>query len=98
MANAYERPDVRATNEVEALVRTLLEELAGWRRRCQKAEADLQEIRAAGSGGADLVKVRKRLAEVEAENVALRQRVDAARDRVRNLVGRLSFLEQGGGA
>lgn len=98
MASTYERPDVRAANEVEALVRTLLEELAGWRRRCQKAEADLQEIRAAGSGGADLVKVRKRLTEVEAENVALRQRVDSARDRVRSLIGRLSFLEQGGGA
>ena len=96
MAYTYERPDLRAVEEVEQHVRTLLEELAGWRRRCQKAEAELQELRAAGSGGADLVKVRRRLAEAEAENVALRQRVDTARDRVRNLVGRLSFLEQGG--
>ncbi len=97
MAYTYERPDVRALDELETLVRHLLDELAGWRRRAIKAEAELQELRTtAGATGGDVSKVRKRVAELEAENQALRQRVDTARDRVRTLVGRLSFLEQGG--
>lgn len=96
MAYTYERPDVRALDEVEQLTRNLLDELAAWRRRCLKAEGELQELRGAGGGGADLVKVRRRAAELATENQALRQRVDAARDRVRGLVGRLTFLEQGG--
>lgn len=97
MAYTYERPDLRALDELETLVRHLLDELAGWRRRAIKAEAELQELRTtAGATGGDVSKVRKRVAELEAENQALRQRVDTARDRVRTLVGRLSFLEQGG--
>ena len=96
MAYAYDRPDVQALDEVEQLSRHLIEELAGWRRRCLKAEGELQEVRTAGGGGLDLVKVSKRVAELDAENHALRQRVETARDRVRSLVGRLSFLEQGG--
>src|SRR5688572_33479737 len=97
VAYTYERPDLRALDELETLVRHLLDELAGWRRRAIKAEAELQELRTtAGATGGDVSKVRKRVAELEAENQALRQRVDTARDRVRTLVGRLSFLEQGG--
>ena len=97
MAYTYERRDLRALDELETLVRHLLDELAGWRRRAIKAEAELQELRTtAGATGGDVSKVRKRVAELEAENQALRQRVDTARDRVRTLVGRLSFLEQGG--
>ena len=97
MAYTSERPDLRALDELETLVRHLLDELAGWRRRAIKAEAELQELRTtAGATGGDVSKVRKRVAELEAENQALRQRVDTARDRVRTLVGRLSFLEQGG--
>ena len=98
MANVYERPDTRALNEVEQLTRHLLDELAGWRRRCLKAETELHDLRSAGGGAVDAVKVRRRAAELESENLALRQRVDTARDRVRSLVGRLSFLEQGGEA
>jgi FtsZ-binding cell division protein ZapB len=97
VAYTYERPDARALDELETLVRHLLDELAGWRRRSLKAEAELQELRsAAGATGGDVSKVRKRVVELETENQALRQRVDVARDRVRTLVGRLSFLEQGG--
>ena len=97
MAYTYERPDLRALDELETLVRHLLDELAGWRRRAIKAEAELQELRTtAGATGGDVSKVRKRVAELEAETQALRQRVDTARDRVRTRVGRLSFLELGG--
>jgi FtsZ-binding cell division protein ZapB len=35
--------------------------------------------------------------ELETENQTLRQRIDAAKDRLRVLSGRLSFLEQHGG-
>ena len=97
MAYTYERPDVRALDELETLVRHLLDELAGWRRRCLKAEADLQEAKkSTRGGGGDSAASRRRLAELETENQALRQRVDTARDRVKTLVGRLTFLEQGG--
>jgi FtsZ-binding cell division protein ZapB len=97
VAYSYERPDIRALDDLEQLVRTLLDELAGWRRRSLKAEAELQELRSSSGGtGTDLTKVRRRVAELETENQALRMRVDTARDRVRTLVGRLNFLEQGG--
>jgi FtsZ-binding cell division protein ZapB len=99
VAYAYERPDVKALEELEELARHMLDELSGWRRRCLTAEAELQELRSVGGGsGPDLVKARQRLVELETENKALRQRVDTARDRVRGLMGRLSFLEQGSDA
>ena len=96
VAYTYERPDVRALDELETLVRHLHDELAGWRRRCLKAVADLQEAKKNSRGGGDSAASRRRLAELETENQALRQRVDTARDRVKTLVGRLTFLEQGG--
>lgn len=97
MAYTYERPDQKALEELEKLSRHMLEELGSWRRRCLKAEAELQELQAAGGGAApDLARARQRMKELEAENQALRQRVDTARDRVHGLVGRLTFLEQGG--
>lgn len=101
MANAYERPDLRAFEEVERLVSHLLEELAGWRRRSLRAEAELQQRKddAAQPGGGDSRTMRARLAELEAENVELRRRADAARDRLRAILGRIAFLEeQAGGA
>jgi FtsZ-binding cell division protein ZapB len=100
VAYAYERPDQRAAEELETLVRHLLDELAGWRRRGLKAEAELQQLRSGdGKAGAPPAAVRGRVVELETENQALRRRVDAARERVQSLVGRLSFLEeQAGGA
>ena len=97
MAYTYERPDVRALDELEQLIGHLLEELAGWRRRSLRAEADLQDLRAHSgpSAGPELAQARQRVIDLETENQALRQRVDTARERVRALVGRLSFLEQG---
>ena len=51
-----------------------------------------------GNKQAELKQTEQRLTELEAENRALRQRVETARDRVRGLMGRLSFLEQGSDA
>lgn len=68
---------------LEAVVREITEELAGWRSRAQKAEA---ELKARGTPA--------RNPELESENKALRQRVDGARTRLKDLMQRLTFLEE----
>jgi chromosome segregation ATPase len=95
----YERPDQKALEDLEQLLHNLAEELAGWRRRTLKAEAELQEARANGGvlAGPELTQSRQRVIELEMENLALRQRIDAAKERLGALAGRLSFLEQHGG-
>ena len=92
----YERPDLRAVEDLERLLRNLAEEVAGWRRRTLKAEAELHEMRSLGgaNAGPELGQARQRLIELETENAMLRQRLDTARERVKNLSSRLSFLEQ----
>jgi len=88
-----DRPDVRdALDQLEAILRDVAEELAGWRTRAQKAESELK------SRGSPV-----RNTDVESENKSLRQRVEGARSRVHDLMQRLSFLEEqardnGGGA
>ena len=95
----YERPDQKALAELEQVLHHLAEELAGWRRRTLKAEAELQEARASGGvlAGPELTQSRQRIIELETENLALRQRIDAAKERLGALAGRLTFLEQHGG-
>lgn len=92
-----ERADVRALEQLEAVLRELGEELATWRARALKAEADTK------SGGTGLSRgatargegeTRGRVAELEVENRQLRSRVDAARSRVQELVARMAFLEE----
>lgn len=87
MTYAGDRPDVRdAIDQLEAILREVAEELAGWRSRAQKAEADLKSR---GNGPAA-----RRDPELESENKALRQRVEGARTRVHDLMQRLTFLEE----
>jgi FtsZ-binding cell division protein ZapB len=95
----YERPDQQALGDLEQVVNNLAEELAGWRRRTLKAEAELQQARANGGvlAGPELNQARQRVIELETENQALRLRIDAAKERLRVLAGRLSFIEQHGG-
>jgi hypothetical protein len=95
----YERPDQKALADLDQVVHNLAEELAGWRRRTLKAEAELQQARANGGvlAGPELTQTRQRVIELETENLALRQRIDAAKERLGALAGRLSFLEQHGG-
>jgi FtsZ-binding cell division protein ZapB len=99
VAYDYERPDQKALTELERVVHHLAEELAGWRRRTLKAEGELQQARANGTvlAGPELNQARQRVVELETENQALRQRIDAAKDRLQVIAGRLSFLEQPGG-
>ena len=99
MTYHYERPDQKAVEDLDQLLHNLAEELAGWRRRTLKAEAELQEARANGGvlAGPELTQARQRVIDLETENLALRQRIDAAKERLGALAGRLSFLEQHGG-
>ena len=93
-----ERADSRALDQLEAILRVVTEEVAGWRARALKAESDLKEARPRGGGGATSradADVRTRGGgDMESENKTLRLRVDAARARVGELLQRLTFLEE----
>jgi len=100
MASNYERPDLAALSELEQLLRHLGDEVAGWRRRTLKAEAELQEARSRGGvlAGPELIQARQRVVELEVENQALLQRIESARGRLQSLSARLAFLESEEGA
>ena len=86
------RPDAKAFKELEVLVRNLGEELAMFRKRAQSAEARLKGIATKGGGGD--VHAEERVAQLEAENAKLRERVDAAAARTRKMLDRVRFLRQ----
>ena len=91
MESAGERPDLDALRELEEVLRHLSDELATWRRRALTAEsrvADRSRFEEGSDGGA------ARLRELEERNRSLEQRLDTARARVSELLGRLGFLEQ----
>jgi hypothetical protein len=85
-----ERLEVReAIDQLETILRDVAEELAGWRARALKAEGELK------SGGKSAApKHPPASSDADAENKVLRQRVEAARVRVHELVQRLTFLEE----
>src|SRR5437870_10467281 len=90
-----ERADAQVLDQLETILRHVADELATWRARAQKAEAELKESGARGAGAARPdPEVKARAAEVEQENKLLRQRVDAAKVRVQDLLSRLTFLEE----
>lgn len=92
----YQRPDIPALAELEQLVRHVGEEASSWRRRTLNAEAELARGRdeSGALGGPELIESRQRILGLEAENRDLRQRVDAARQKVAILIERLAFLER----
>ncbi len=84
MTYGGERLEVReAIDQLETILRDVAEELAGWRARALKAEGQLK-------GGTPPP---AKHPESDAENKVLRQRVEAARARVQELLQRLTFLE-----
>jgi len=101
-----ERADAQVLDQLETILRHVADELAGWRARAVKAEGELKETagRAGGGGGSGGggggsaakpdAEARTRIADLEQENKALRQRVEAARLRVHDLLSRLTFLEE----
>ena len=96
MTSPYVRPDQRALADLERLLGHLTDELSAWRRRCQKAENELQALKTPGGmvPGDDVTRVRDRALELERENLDLRSRVDRAREMVLHLQQRLDFLEE----
>ncbi|MGH7537698.1 MAG: hypothetical protein ACREMF_03615 [Gemmatimonadales bacterium] len=91
------RVDVRALEQLEGVLREVAEELATWRARALKAEADTKGGAPRGGGGGHARgdgEGRGRVAELETENRQLRARVETARKRVQELLGRMAFLEE----
>ena len=90
--SAPEPPEVAAFRQLEQLVRHLGDELAAFRRRAQAAEARVRALEALlaqpRTAGEDAV------AALEAENAALRARVQFATDRTRQVLSRVQFLRQ----
>jgi hypothetical protein len=95
-----ERVDAAVLDQLESILRHVAEELTGWRARALKAESDLKESGARGTGGSSGAaakpdpETRGRLSDLEQENKTLRHRVDAAKSRVHDLLSRLTFLEE----
>ena len=85
-----DRPDISALDELDEVVRRLTDELAGWRRRALTAEQD----REAKGHPADAVAGRERIVSLEGDKAELTKRVDAATERLRALLARLTFLEE----
>ncbi len=89
MTYVGERLEVReAIDQLEAILRDVAEELAGWRARALKAEGDLKR------GSAPKHATSPSAPDSDAENKVLRHRVEAARVRVHELLQRLTFLEE----
>ena len=88
-----ERPDLAAFRELAHLIGLLGEDMAGWRRRAQAAEARVKELEASGPPGKASS---KNTGVLEKENAELRARLKAARDRVEQLLERTQFLRQQG--
>jgi len=98
MSNS-ERPETQAFRELEALVRSLGDELAGFRRRALVAEARLGELDQGEKPEAS-PRLRDRVVELEQENAALKGRLESATARTRSMLERVHFLRQqtqGGG-
>ena len=81
-----ERPDLVAFQELEQLIQALADEMAGWRRRAQEAEAKVKAVPATGGKAS--------AATLEKENRELRERLESARVRTKQLLEKLRFLRQ----
>lgn len=83
---------------LQATVRRLLDQVAGYRARAQVAEERATELertlRDLSTGALDPVKMKEGLRKLEAENQELRRRMVAAQDRIRRLVARFDFLRE----
>ena len=92
------RPDIAAFRELEQLIRALGDEMAAWRRRAHEAESRLRatEDRLArdGTPAQAAAPTAPSNAALQRENEELRQRLEAARLRTRQLMDRVRFLRQ----
>src|SRR3989475_12509696 len=75
-----ERADAQVVDQLEAILRGVAEELAGWRARALKAETEIKELRGGAGGGPTRLDPdgRNRLAAREAGDKTLRARGEGA--------------------
>jgi chromosome segregation ATPase len=83
---------------LEAAVRRLANELAGYQARAQVAEkraAELERtLKDVSTGDLDPLSLRDRIRKLEQENRELRGRMLKAQDRIRRLLARFDFLRE----
>ncbi len=85
-----DRLEFQALQELEQALEHLKEGATNWRRRALKAEAERAEL----GVGTGTVQAREQVLILEADNAEMRQRLDATRARVTELLSRLRFLEE----
>jgi predicted RNase H-like nuclease (RuvC/YqgF family) len=85
------RPELAAFRELEALVRHLGDELAGFRKRALQAETRLKQFESAAGSGKPTP---EKLAALERENRNLRSRLAKATERTHAMVERVRFLRE----
>jgi len=86
-----ERPDAAAFGELQKVVRNLVEELAGFRKRALAAEAKVKGFESATGSSA---KAGARLAQLEEENARLKSQVEKARKSSSGMLEKVRFLRQ----
>ena len=86
-----ERPDAAAFRELQSVVRNLVDELAGFRKRALAAEAKVKGFESATGSAA---KTGARLAQLEEENSRLRAQVEKARASTKGMLEKVRFLRQ----
>ena len=86
-----ERPDVASFRELQGLIKNLVDELAGFRKRALAAEAKVKGYESAVGSGA---KTGARLAKLEEQNANLRSKVEHARSSAKGMLERVRFLRQ----
>jgi predicted nuclease with TOPRIM domain len=84
-----ERPEFVALLELERVLQHVKDELASWRRRALKAEAEQAVV-----GDHDTVASSERIHDLEKQNEEMAERLQTARGRVDDLLSRLKFLEE----
>lgn len=87
-------PEQRAFTELELLVHHLAEELAGFRRRALVAESRIKEIDEHSDRGVSSVDLAARVAQLERDNEQLKNRLEAATMRAKQMLDRVKFLRQ----
>jgi|SRR5215208_8546392 len=91
-----ERPEVLAFRDLEQLVRHLGDELAGFRRRALLAEARIKELESEESQPEvrEQRELGERVTQLEHDNGILRDRLEAATARTRQMLERVRFIRQ----
>lgn len=87
----------REWERLELVVRRLLDDMDGWRRRALAAETRVrqleQTLKEVASGRLDPRALNAELDSARAENRELRRRLEAARESVQRIMGRIEFTE-----